>query len=296
VGTDQNHKLTSSVNNWEGWMDWKNLSQDEKRYKEADLWKKAQHQLGSLGGGNHFVEICLEDQGDEKGDAVWVMLHSGSRGVGNILAQRHIEIAKGLMKEMFITLPDRELSYLAEGSPQFEAYFADLMWCQAYALQNRKEMMARALKDLSYAMHHDFRPIEIEMEVNCHHNYVEREHHYGENVLVTRKGAVLAREGVYGIIPGSMGTKSYIVKGKGNPESFHSCSHGAGRRMSRGAAKQKFTVEDLKTQTKGVECRKDSGVIDEIPGAYKDIDKVMERQSDLVEIVAELKQVMCIKG
>lgn len=259
--------------------------------KDDKLFQRAQYQLGTLGGGNHFIEICLDEHND-----VWVMLHSGSRNVGKTLAERHIHEAKGLMKQMFIKLPDPDLAYFVAQTDEYRAYMTDLNWCQEYALLNRVEMMERVLKDLAYAVLGGPEKIERLIEVNCHHNYSAMENHFGENVLVTRKGAVRAREGDMGIIPGSMGTRSYIVKGKGNADSFHSCSHGAGRRMSRSQAKKEFTVEDLISQTNGVECRKDQGIVDEIPSAYKDIDTVMSNQSDLVEIVATLKQIMCVKG
>lgn len=279
VGFEQNKEICKEV---EGWNQWSLCS--------SDLVKKAMAQMGSLGGGNHFIEVCLDSQRQ-----VWLMLHSGSRGVGNLTARRHIEGAKSIMKKYLISLPDPDLAYFAENTPEFEAYFKDLMWCQEYAFQNRKEMMRKCLKVLSEETNND-QPVQIDFGVNCHHNYVEREHHFGENVLVTRKGAVRARKSDYGIIPGSMGTKSYIVRGLGNQDSFFSCSHGAGRRMSRTKAKASFSKADLEEQTKGVNCRKDEGVLDEIPGAYKDIFTVMKNQNDLVEIIAELKQIMCIKG
>lgn len=252
--------------------------------------QRAVKQLGSLGGGNHFIEVCLDTDMN-----VWIMLHSGSRNVGNVLARKHIDKAKDLMKQMFIGLPDPDLAYFAQGTPDFQAYVTDVHWAQDYAMMNRTEMMRRILKDLGF-MFNNGTPIEPIMSVNCHHNYLAWESHYGENVIVTRKGAVRARKSDLGIIPGSMGTRSYIVRGKGNPESFDSCSHGAGRRMSRTKARATFTVADLATQTAGVECRKDVGIVDEIPGAYKDIETVMANQSDLVEVVAELKQLMCVKG
>lgn len=283
VGHNGNSKILPEVEQWQGWERYPPVT-------DRSIFQKAYSQMGSLGGGNHFIEICLDKENN-----VWVMLHSGSRAIGNKLAQRHIEKAKGIMKQMFIALPDPDLAYFAEGTPEFEAYIFDVKWCQDYAYHNRREMMRRILKDLGY-MFNEGNRIEPLMEVNCHHNYLEREHHFGENVIVTRKGAVLARLNHLGIIPGSMGTRSYIVKGLGNPESFDSCSHGAGRRMSRTKARQTFTVEDLAAQTAGVECRKDIGVLDEIPGAYKDIDTVMANQADLVEVVAELKQVLCVKG
>lgn len=287
VGFEYNRKIAESVHAWAGWNHW---DSDDVR-KDSALYNKALTQMGSLGGGNHFIELCLDEN-----NSVWVMLHSGSRGVGNAIARRHIESAKGLMKKFFIDLPDPDLAYFAEQTPECDDYIEDLSWCQEYARQNRIEMMDRCLKDLSHLIGFNGLPLTRTMEINCHHNYVEKEHHYGENVFVTRKGAVRARETDYGIIPGSMGTRSYIVRGKGNEASFHSCSHGAGRRMSRAKARKQFTAVDLEAQTHGVECRKDLGVLDEIPGAYKDIDKVMEDQSDLVSVVHTLKQVLCVKG
>ncbi len=253
-----------------------------------DLCDKAQRQLGTLGGGNHFIELCLDEF-----ENVWVMLHSGSRNIGKSLAEAHIDTAKDLMRKYFMNLADPDLAYLVEGTPEFEKYWKDLQWAQRYAELNRVFMMADVLNVLRTSLKLD---LPVSTIVNCHHNYAEREHHYGSNVIVTRKGAVRARRGDLGIIPGSMGTRSYIVRGLGNEDSFCSCSHGAGRRMSRGKAKANFTQADLEAQTAGVECRKDTGVLDEIPGAYKDIDRVMENQKDLVEIVATLKQVLCVKG
>ena len=245
-------------------------------------------QMGTLGGGNHFIELCLDDDG-----RVWVMLHSGSRGIGNAIGTYFIDLARRDMERWFIQLPDRDLAYLPEGSEHFEDYIEALGWAQAYAARNRETMLRLILA----ALRRHLPPFEITSEaVNCHHNYVEREHHFGADVWVTRKGAIRARAGDLGIIPGSMGAKSFIVRGKGAADSFQSCAHGAGRRMSRGAAMKSFTREDLARQTEGVVCRKDEGVIDEIPGAYKDIDTVMENQCDLVEVVHTLKQVVCVKG
>lgn len=259
---------------------------------QQSVLKKAHNQLGSLGGGNHFIELCEDTEGNS-----WIMLHSGSRGVGNLLAKYHIEKAKGLMKKMFISLPDMDLAYLAQGEPEFNEYIHDLLWAQSYAKANRKEMMTRVLEILIDHFKLNKLPEQLMKDmIDCHHNYTEVENHYGKNVWVTRKGAVRARKGDMGIIPGSMGAKSFIVSGKGNPESFCSCSHGAGRKYSRTQARKLFTKEDLIKQTKGVECRKDGGVLDEIPSAYKDIDEVMENQKDLVEIQYQLKQFMCIKG
>lgn len=283
TGHHGNKTIFTSVEQWEGWNRWL-------RPRSGKLFDKALAQLGSLGGGNHFIEICLDTKNN-----VWVMLHSGSRGTGNEIACTHIDKAKGTMKQMFIGLPDPDLAYFAQGTDDFENYIRDVKWCQDYAFHNREEMMRRVLKDLAYTVNGK-EPVGIDMSVNCHHNYLEWEHHYGENVIVTRKGAIRARVGDLGIIPGSMGSKSFIVRGLGNPESFDSCSHGAGRRMSRTKARAQFTVEDLATQTAGVECRKDAGVIDEIPGAYKKIENVMADQTDLVEVIAELKQVLCVKG
>ena len=248
-------------------------------------WQK---QLGTLGGGNHFIELCLDENQD-----VWIMLHSGSRGLGNVIGTYFIELAKKEAQHRFGHVPDKDLSYFAEGSASFDDYVEAVEWAQSYAYENRREMMRLILEAI--------RPIlpsfQMTKEViNCHHNYVSQENHFGENVFVTRKGAIRAREDELGIIPGSMGARSYIVRGKGHPESFCSCSHGAGRKMSRSKAKLLFNQQDLIAQTQGIECRKDSGVIDEIPSAYKDIDQVIAYQSDLIEVVHTLKQILCIKG
>ena len=244
--------------------------------------------LGTLGTGNHFIELCLDEE-----DRVWVMLHSGSRGVGNRIGSHFIGLAKEEMQRWFVSLPDQDLAYLAEGSVYFDDYVEAVGWAQEYAKLNRSLMMQatlRALRSVLGELSAD------EMAVNCHHNYVEKEHHFGRNVWVTRKGAVRAREGDLGIIPGSMGAKSFIVRGKGNRDAFCSCSHGAGRAMSRTEARRRFTVEDHVRMTEGVECRKDKAVIDETPAAYKDIDAVMAAQADLVDIVYTLRQVVCVKG
>ncbi|PPK71247.1 RtcB family protein [Actinokineospora auranticolor] len=247
--------------------------------------KRAVQQMGTLGGGNHFIEICLDTTGQ-----VWVMLHSGSRGIGNVLAQHHIGVARKLAHNT--ELLDRDLAVFLAGTPEMAAYRHDLYWAQDYARRNRGVML-RLVCDV---LRRQFPIVTFEDPISAHHNYVSEEVHFGEEVLVTRKGAIRAGRGELGIIPGSMGTGSYIVRGLGNPESFESASHGAGRRMSRTKAKKTFTTEDLKAQTAGVECRKDSGVVDEIPGAYKDIDDVIRNQDDLVEIVTKLKQVVCVKG
>ncbi|GAB3469967.1 RtcB family protein [Massilia terrae] len=245
--------------------------------------------LGTLGTGNHFIEICLDEVG-----FVWFMLHSGSRGVGNAIGSWFIELAKKDMRTHFINLPDDDLAYLPEGTQHYDDYVEAVGWAQQFARLNREVMMQNLIAAVRTVI---TKPFETHVEaVNCHHNYVQKEHHFGKDVLVTRKGAVSAREGELGIIPGSMGAKSYIVRGKGNPESFNSCSHGAGRTMSRNEAKRRFTVADQVKATEGVECRKDADVIDEIPMAYKDIDAVMEAQRDLVEVVHTLKQIVCVKG
>jgi tRNA-splicing ligase RtcB len=245
--------------------------------------------LGTLGSGNHFVEICLDEEG-----FVWLMLHSGSRGVGNAIGTHFIELARQDMRKHMVNLPDQDLAYLEEGTRHYDDYVEAVGWAQRFARVNREVMMHNLVRAVRQVIPKSF---ETHVEaVNCHHNYVQQERHFGRDVLVTRKGAVSAREGELGIIPGSMGARSFIVRGKGNPESFNSCSHGAGRVMSRTEAKRRFTVRDAVEATAGVECRKDEGVIDEIPMAYKDIDAVMRAQSELVEVVHTLKQVVCVKG
>jgi tRNA-splicing ligase RtcB len=245
--------------------------------------------LGTLGTGNHFIELCLDEE-----ERVWVMLHSGSRGVGNAIGTFFIELAKQDMRKWHINLPDQDLAYFPEGTDHFDDYVEAVEWAQDFARLNRQVMMAHVIDALRSQI---AKPFDAECEaVNCHHNYVTREQHFGENVLVTRKGAVRAAKGVMGIIPGSMGAKSFIVRGLGNPESFDSCSHGAGRVMSRTAAKKLVSLDEHLADTAGVECRKDEGVIDETPKAYKPIEAVMAAQADLVEIVHTLKQVVCVKG
>lgn len=245
--------------------------------------------LGTLGTGNHFIEMCLDEH-----NSVWLMLHSGSRGVGNRIGTYFIELAKKDMERWMIQLPDKDLSYLPEGTNHFDEYVEAVEWAQNFARINREVMMARVIDAVKGALRCDF---DAHLEaVNCHHNYISREHHYGKNVLVTRKGAVRAQKGEMGIIPGSMGARSFIVRGLGNEESFCSCSHGAGRVMSRTKAKKLVSLEEHRRDTEGVECRKDMSVIDETPSAYKPIEKVMEAQQDLVEVVYTLKQVVCVKG
>ena len=249
--------------------------------------------LGSLGTGNHFIEVCTDETPNKN---IWIMLHSGSRGVGNAIGTSFIELAKEDMLRAYGELPsDKDLAYLRKGTKYFEHYWFAVKWAQRFASLNREIMMDRIIKTLNNSKL--LPPFKSNlMAVNCHHNYVELEKHFGEDLYITRKGAVSAQKGEFGIIPGSMGAKSYIVKGKGNEEAYCSCSHGAGRRMSRTKAKKNFNLADLVEQTKGVECRKDKAVIDEIPEAYKDIDKVMESQKDLVDIVHILKQILCVKG
>jgi tRNA-splicing ligase RtcB len=261
----------------------------DKHPKIARAALRAPRHLGTLGTGNHFIEVCLDEA-----DSVWLMLHSGSRGIGNQIGQYFIERAKEDMQRWFINLPDKDLAYLAEGSQNFDDYIEAVEWAQNFALTNRSLMMAAAMRAVQAALGHKFEWGSV--AVNCHHNYVSKENHFGANVWLTRKGAVRAREGDLGIIPGSMGARSYIVRGKGNPDSFCTCSHGAGRAMSRAEAKRRFSLEDHAKATAGIECRKDADVIDETPMAYKDIDAVMAAQSDLVEIVHTLRQVVCVKG
>jgi tRNA-splicing ligase RtcB len=256
-----------------------------KRFPRTQNWV---FQLGTLGGGNHFIEVCLDEA-----DSVWLMLHSGSRGIGNAIGSYFIELARHDMARLDAHLPDRDLAYFEEGASHFSDYVTAVEWAQSYAVLNRQAMM-----DLVFAsLRRHLSAITVTgTAINCHHNYVARERHYGDEVWVTRKGAIRARKGDFGIIPGSMGAKSFIVRGKGAADSFDSCAHGAGRRMSRTAAKKAFTRADLAQQTTGVVCRKDVQVIDEIPAAYKDIDEVMANQSDLVEVMHTLKQVLCVKG
>lgn len=245
--------------------------------------------LGTLGTGNHFIEVCLDES-----DKVWFMLHSGSRGIGNRIGTDFISMAKQDMREHLKNLPDQNLAYFKEGTRYFDDYLEAVSWAQEYAMLNRRMMMGAVIGAARSLGMVEFKA--DVMAVNCHHNYVAREHHYGEDVLITRKGAVRAGKGDLGIIPGSMGARSYIVRGLGNPESFESCSHGAGRAMSREQARKRFTLEDHERATRDVECRKDKDVIDETPMAYKPIDAVMDAQRDLVEIVHTLRQVVCVKG
>ena len=252
--------------------------------KTAPNWRK---QLGSLGSGNHFIEIVRDEDG-----YVWAFLHSGSRGIGNRLATHHIGNAKKLMAKWYISLPDADLAYLVQDTPEFDAYMADLDWAQEFALLNREEMMERIIKILQHRCG-DFAEVE---RIQCHHNFTKREHHFGQNILVSRKGAIEAREGQPGLIPGSMGTRSYVVRGKGNPASFNTAPHGAGRRMSRGQARKTFTMDDFDRDLAGIEVNRSPAFLDELPGAYKDVDLVMTQSADLVEIVHTFRQIVNVKG
>lgn len=263
---------------------------DSAEYLHADVRNKlgnAENQLGSLGGGNHFIEVCLDETPEEN---VWIMLHSGSRNIGKVIAEQHIEVAK--QQEHNFDLPDRDLAVFLEGTPLFDSYVFDVKWAQTYARLNREVMLGIFKK----IMVHLFNGIRFGDTISCHHNYIDTETIDGVDLIVTRKGAIRAGAGQLGLIPGSMGTGSYVVRGLGNEASMFSASHGAGRKMSRSKAKKIFTQEDLIAQTEGVNCRKDAGVVDEIPGAYKDINEVIKRQSDLVEVVAFLRQILCVKG
>lgn len=263
---------------------WQEITEKHQRIAQGATFK----QLGTLGTGNHFIEICLDEA-----ERVWVMLHSGSRGVGNRIGTYFINLARQDAERWFLNLPDKDLAYFPEGTAHFDEYVAAVGWAQDFARANRAIMVRRVIEAMAKCLPAFIADEEV---ISCHHNYVERENHYGKNVWVTRKGAVRAREGDMGIIPGSMGARSYIVRGKGNRESFMSCSHGAGRAMSRSEARKRFTVADHEAATAGVECRKDAGVIDETPMAYKSIDAVMAAQADLVEVVHTLRQVVCVKG
>ncbi len=252
--------------------------------KTSRNWRK---QLGSLGSGNHFIEVVLDEE-----DGVWAFLHSGSRGVGNRIASHHIKIAKGLMERDGVELPNDDLAYLEQDTPEFDDYMADLEWAQEFALLNREEMMERIIKLMKYRCG-DFEVVE---RIQCHHNFTQREKHFGEEILVSRKGAIEAREGQLGLIPGSMGTRSYVVRGKGNALSFNTAPHGAGRSMSRRKARESFTMEDFDRLMTGIEVNRSEAFLDELPGAYKDIDLVMEQSQDLVEVLHTFRQVVNVKG
>jgi tRNA-splicing ligase RtcB len=287
LGVGGAHDDSTDIGELNG-MIWKTIIHPIFKGDHNRFHEKAASQIGSLGSGNHFIEVCIDESQD-----VWIMLHSGSRGIGNMIGTHYIAKAKRQMEQFFITLPDDNLAYFPEDTEDFDDYMHAVGWAQNYALENRRRMMLQVVT----AMREMLPAFTITQEaINCHHNYVEKEHHFGRNMWVTRKGAIRARAGDLGIIPGSMGQRSYIVRGKGDLQSYCSCSHGAGRVMSRAEAKRRFSLVDLIAQTEGVECRKDEGVIDEIPASYKDIDQVMANQTDLVEVVHTLKQVLCIKG
>jgi tRNA-splicing ligase RtcB len=282
-----NQKLTESAAARVGHL--QEVAKDD--YGQIDgRWPLA---LGTLGSGNHFIEICLDEN-----DQVWVVLHSGSRGIGHKLAEKHIKIAQRLMDDFFIPLKDKDLAYLPEKRPEFQAYIRDLLWAQDFALANREEMMDRVMTELSYALFDENgHQLEIELErINCHHNFTQQEHHFGQNVWITRKGAIQMRKGQLGVIPGSMGTRSYIVSGLENRLSYHSAPHGAGRRLSRTEARRRFTEEDLKETMEGITYRHSPALIEEIKDAYKDIDEVMKRSKDLVTILHVLRQIVNVKG
>jgi tRNA-splicing ligase RtcB (3'-phosphate/5'-hydroxy nucleic acid ligase) len=300
VGNDNSQKHNSTSGRahavTQAWAKWEKLKpgfdQIGAKYQKIEGRRaRAVEQLGTLGGGNHFIEVCLDQDG-----AVWVMLHSGSRNIGNVIGQHFIELAKNDMRVHFINLPDQDLAYLSEGTQHFNDYMLAVEWAQRYAADNRAIMLTQVLGAVAKNSKRFRDNFPQEVVANCHHNYIRRENHFGENILVTRKGAVSAREGEMGIIPGSMGTRSYIVRGKGNPDSFTSCSHGAGRTMSRGDAKRRISLEEHIAATEGIECRKDLGVLDESPSAYKDIEAVIAAQSDLLEVVYVLRQIVCVKG
>jgi tRNA-splicing ligase RtcB len=286
VGPNSNYRILPSVKSRKCWEDTETIELIKAKGIEKDF-SKVEAQLGSLGGGNHFIEVCVDTDG-----FVWLMLHSGSRNVGNRVAGYYMKEAQRLCNLWKIQLPDRDLAYLPTGTPEFDEYMRMLMWCQLYAAENRQEMMDRAVAALKSIVGE----FDSDLSINCHHNYTEIENHFGKNIYVTRKGAIRARDGEWGIIPGSMGAKSFITKGRGEADSYNSASHGAGRKMSRTAAKKNFSMKDFNEQTSGVECRKDDGVLDEIPGAYKSIDEVIANEADLVDIVHTLKQIICIKG
>lgn len=281
VGFNMHNKSVVGVNKLKLWDEFKDLDS-----RVQSKLERAMNQMGTLGGGNHFIELCLDSE-----DNVWIMLHSGSRNVGKTLADIHIGIAKNLTHNTS-GLPDKDLAVFLSGTKEMDDYRRDLYWAQRYAFFNRQTMIG--LYKTVLAKH--FPQVTFGEEVQCHHNYVSEENHFGEDVIITRKGAISANKGQMGIIPGSMATSSFIVKGLGDPESYNSASHGAGRRMSRGKAKKLFNMDDVADQLKGLESRKDAGIIDELPGCYKDVHQVMSDQSNLVEVVAELHAVMCIKG
>jgi tRNA-splicing ligase RtcB (3'-phosphate/5'-hydroxy nucleic acid ligase) len=282
-----NRKLTETAKKRVGQL------KTEARKDYANVDKRWTEALGSLGSGNHFIELSLDES-----DQLWVVLHSGSRGIGNKIAMKHIKIAQKIMDENLIQLADRDLAFVPEERKEFNDYITDLLWAQDFALLNREEMMDRVMTELSYLFYaEDGHQKEIELErINCHHNFTQKENHFNEEVWVTRKGAIQMKAGQKGVIPGSMGTRSYIVSGLENPMSYHSAPHGAGRRFSRGEARRRFTMEDFKKAMAGIECRHSAKLIDELPMAYKDIDEVMENSKDLVKVDHTLKQIVNVKG
>lgn len=293
VGFTANQKSTKAAVEWKGWQDFDKLPKElfdnrGKGRKYATLRSDAEHKLCSLGGGNHFIELSVSQDLD-----AWVVLHSGSRNIGLKLANHFIGKAKEICASRHLPIPNKDLAYLPADTDEFHQYMFAVQWAQNYAEENREQMLGRVLQVMDRILE---RTIDSSKQVNCHHNFVQEEEHFGQKVLITRKGAIQALKGQMGIIPGSMGSKSYIVRGLGNPDAFNSASHGAGRKMSRSEAKRTFTLEDALRQTEGVECKKDESVLDELPGAYKDIDVVMANQTDLVEKVETLKQLLCIKG
>lgn len=286
----KNQKLTpSSINRISHLQARADLGNIDLRYYTRD-WDMT---VGSLGSGNHFIEICLDEQ-----DQVWCVLHSGSRGIGNKLAMAHIKTAQNLMQQYFIELKDKDLAYLVEGTPEFKNYIRDLLWAQDFALANREEMMDRCMTELSYAIYgEDGHQAELELQrINCHHNFTQKEHHMGTDAWITRKGAIQMRDGQLGIIPGSMGTRSYIVSGLANPVSFNSAPHGAGRRFSRNKAFELYNMDDFDKAMVGIECRRSEQLIDELPMAYKPIDEVMENSKELVKVESILRQIINVKG
>jgi len=289
-GRNKNSHVTATMSWRINELDMIGYGKDYPDYTKFANWPV---QLGSLGSGNHFIEVCLDEA-----DRVWIVLHSGSRGVGNRIADSHIKAAQHLMGEFFISLPDRDLAYLPEDRPEFKAYIRDLLWAQEFARLNRDEMMDRVLTEFSYTIcGEDGHQAEMEIErINCHHNFTQMEHHFGHNVWVTRKGAIQMQEGQKGVIPGSMGSRTYIVSGLGNRDAFESAPHGAGRRFSRTEARRRFTMADFETAMKGIECRHDDALIDELPGAYKDIDEVMAHSKELATIDHTLRQIVNVKG
>ena len=286
TGRDSHKKIVDIVLDWPRWADFEKLHSAIQGQKDRAL-----KQMGTLGGGNHLYEVCYNTEG-----YICLLLHSGSRHIGKAIADAYIETSYQLMQDFFISLPEKELSFIPKSHPAFKAYWHDCQWAQDYARANRDLMIQLGMKDLSHILGLGGAPLDIRSQINCHHNYIEWDNFRGENIMITRKGAIRAKQDELGIVLGSMGAPSYVFKGKGNPEAFYSAPHGAGRRMSRTKARATFTVQDLIEQTKGIESRKDEAIVDEIPSAYKPIAEVMNNASDLCDVVTELRQVICIKG